>query len=88
MAAIPEDISQDIEKACHLHDRAVADYTRCLEFSALMSDILARLEDAQCWDMADKVMAILLDCNPKTGAHCDKAAIVGQAVKKLAPKNS
>lgn len=86
MAAIPDDIVQDMEKACCLHDRAVADYSKCLEFSAMMTGILARLEDAQCWDAADKVMAVLLDCNPKAGSHCDKATVVGQAVKKLSAK--
>lgn len=48
-----------------------------------MTDILARLEDARCWDLADKVMGVLLDCNPKTGAHCEKATIVAQTMKKL-----
>ncbi len=84
---VPEDmaenIKEDLEKACILHERAVSDYALCMEFSKLMSDVLARLEDAQCWDTADKVMSILLDCNPKIGAHCDKSTIVGQVTKKL-----
>ncbi len=80
---IPDDIVKNLQKACSLHERAVSDYTQCMEFSKLMSDILAKLEDAKCWDMADKVMSILLDCNPKTGAHCDKATAVGQVTKKL-----
>ncbi|MCG8637579.1 MAG: hypothetical protein MI863_27375 [Desulfobacterales bacterium] len=80
---IPGDIKKDLENACLLHERATSDYTQCMEFSRLMSDVLAGLEDAGCWDMADKVMSVLLDCNPKTGAHCDKATIVAQAVKKL-----
>ena len=54
-----------------------------MEFSRLMSDVLARLEDAKCWDLADKVMGILLDCNPKIGAHCDKSTIVGQVTKRI-----
>lgn len=80
---VPDDIKRDLEKACILHERAVSDYAQCMEFSKLMSDVLARLEDAQCWDTADKVMSILLDCNPKIGAHCDKSTIVGQVTKKL-----
>ncbi len=76
-------IKKDLKKACILHERAVSDYALCMEFSKLMSDILARLEDAKCWDAADKVMSILLDCNPKIGAHCDKSTIVAQAMKKL-----
>ncbi len=48
-----------------------------------MSDLLARLEDAGCFKTADKVMIILLDCNPKIGAHCEKSTVVGQITKKL-----
>jgi hypothetical protein len=80
---LPEDIQRDLEKACALHQRAVSDYAQCEEFSRLMSDLLARLEDAGCVKTADKVMKILLDCSPKTGAHCDKSTIVSQITKKL-----
>lgn len=80
---ISKDLINDIENAYRLHERAVSDYEKCVEFSTLMTGILAGLEDAQCWDMADKVMAVLLDCNPKTGAHCEKATVVAQAMKKL-----
>ena len=81
--SVPEDIQRDLEKACLLHDRAVADYAQCNEFSRLMSDILARLEDAKCFDTADRVMAVLLDCNPKAGSHCEKSSAVGQRMKKF-----
>lgn len=80
---IPEDIQQDLEKACSLHDRATSDYAQCQEFSKLMSDILARLEDVRCFDAADKVMSILLDCNPKIGSHCDKSTVVANAMRRL-----
>ncbi len=46
-----------------------------------MSDILARLEDAGCDRAADKVMGLLLDCNPREGAHCDNATRVGGKMK-------
>ncbi len=80
---IPEDIMKDLEKAEALHERATADYAQCNEFSRLMTDILARLEDAKCFNTADKVMAVLLDCSPKAGSHCDKSSAVGQRMKKL-----
>jgi hypothetical protein len=38
----------------------------------LMSDLLRRLEDADCYRTADRVVTILLECNPREGAHCDK----------------
>ena len=80
---LPDDIQKDLEKACFLHQRAVSDYAQCEEFSRLMSDLLSRLEDAKCFKTADKVMSILLDCNPKTGAHCEKSSIVSQITKKI-----
>lgn len=86
MGIIPDEIKQDILKACLLHNRAVSDPAQCQEFSRLMSDILSKLEDNQCYDAADKVMSILLNCVPKTGAHCDKSTIVGQSIEKFAQK--
>ena len=80
---IPDDIKKDLEKVCILHERAASDYDQCMEFSKLMSDILARLEDVQCYQIADKVMSILLNCNPKIGAHCDKSTVVAQATQKF-----
>ncbi len=80
---VPDDIRKDLEKAELLHQRATSDYVKCEEFSKLMSDILARLEDIGCFKTADKVMTILLDCSPKSGAHCEKSTIVGQVTKKL-----
>ncbi len=80
---IPEDIEVDLKKACKLHQQAVSDYDKCMEFSQLMSNLPARLEDVKCFNAADRVMSILLDCNPKTGAHCEKATIVSQNILKL-----
>lgn len=73
---IPEDVQADLEKACTLHQRASSDYQKCMEFNKLMSDLLGRLEDANCYRAADRVMGILLDCSPRDGAHCDKAILI------------
>jgi len=55
-----------------------------LEFNKLMSDIMGSLEDAVCYRAADRVMSILFDyCNPREGALCNKASIVGEKVKKI-----
>ncbi|MCD6292400.1 MAG: hypothetical protein J7M09_02950 [Deltaproteobacteria bacterium] len=43
-----------------------------------MSDVLVRLEDAECDYFAGKVMSILVECNPKEGTHCEKATLVGE----------
>lgn len=81
---IPQDIKEDLEKAASLHQRASSDYEKCVEFNKLMSDILGRLEDAGCNKTADTVMGILLDCNPKQGAQCEKSARIEEKMKKFA----
>lgn len=85
---IPQDIQADLEKAASLHQRASSDYEKCQQFNKLMADILARLEDAGCTRTADKVMSILLDCNPKQGTQCDKATRIGEKSAKLAKTTS
>ena len=80
---LPEDIQKDLEKACSLHQRATSDYAKCIEFNKLMSELLGRLEDVGQFRLADRVMTILLDCNPKEGSSCDKASITGERVKKF-----
>lgn len=80
---IPQDIKDELAKAVLLHQRATSDYDKCQEFNRLMSDLLGRLEDAGCDRTADKVMTILLDCNPKPGSQCDKATRIGDKMKKF-----
>jgi hypothetical protein len=80
---LPDDIQKDLERACGLHQRATSDYEKCVEFNKLMSDLLARLEDVGHYRLADRVMTILLDCNPKDGSSCEKASITGERVKKF-----
>ena len=78
-----QDILQDLARAAKLHERAAADYEKCQEFNKLMSDLLGRLEDAECNRLADRVMTILIDCNPKPGSQCDKATCIGEKMKKF-----
>ncbi len=80
---IPDNIKKDLETACSLHQRAVSDYSQCLEFNKIMSEVLVQLEDSECLQVADKVMSILINCNPKEGTHCDKSILVGEKMKKF-----
>ena len=80
---IPDALRKDLGNACALHQRAVSDYEKCIKFSKIMSDLLSELEDAGCSKIADKVMSILINCSPKEGAHCDKATMVGEKMKKF-----
>ena len=80
---LPDDIADDLERTCVLHERVSADYGKCVEFNRLMADLLARLEDGGYDRLADRVMTILLDCNPKEGCSCEKSSRVGEMMKKL-----
>jgi hypothetical protein len=80
---LPDNIQKDLEKACTLHQRATSDYQKCIEFNKLTSDLLERIEDAGHYRLADRMMTILLDCNPKEGSSCEKATITGERVKKF-----
>jgi hypothetical protein len=80
---IPPNIREDLEKAAILHERATSDYEKCLEFNKVMSELPGRLEDAGCDKTADKAMGILIDCSPRKGSQCEKAARIGEKVKKF-----
>ncbi|MDG4476945.1 hypothetical protein [Thiovibrio frasassiensis] len=80
---LPDDIKADLAEAAILHQRASSDYEKCVQFNKLMSELLGRLEDAHCYKTADKVMTILLDCNPKQGSQCEKASRIGDKMKKF-----
>ncbi len=82
---LKEKLANDLLKACRLHERAVSDYARCVEFNRLMADLLDRLEDDEDpGGLAEKVMGILINCSPKEGSHCDKASLVENQMKKIA----
>ena len=80
---LPDDIKKDLERARELHTRTSSDYAKCVEFSALMSDLLGRMEDGGFYRAADKVMTILLDCNPKEGSSCEKSSRVAERMTKF-----
>lgn len=77
------ELKEALERACLLHDRASSDYSKCLEFNELMSNLLDKFEDNGDQKTANKIMSLLLECNPKEGARCDQATLVGEKIKKL-----
>ena len=80
---LPHDVRFGLERARDLHDRAAADYAKCVEFNALLARLLDRLEDGGHRREAQKVMSLLLECSPREGVRCDKSNLVGERVKKL-----
>jgi len=81
--ALPNEFRPSLERARELHDRTASDYGKCLEFNALLAQLLDRLEDGGHLREAEKVMSLLLDCSPRGGVRCDKSTLVGERVKKL-----
>ncbi len=80
---IPAEIVTALAEASRLHQRTVADYLQCVAFSQMMAAILVDLEEAGCPRAADRVMTVLVACQPREGSHCDKALMVGEKMKKL-----
>ena len=67
-----------------LHEQAVCDHEKCREFSGKLFDFLVRLEDLKYYRTADRLMSILINCSPKEASHCEKASLVGEAMKDVA----
>jgi len=38
-----------------------------------MSLLLSKLEDSNCYQLANRAMDILINCNPKVASHCEKS---------------
>ena len=67
------EIHQEVESLCRLHNEAVANYEKCREFANRMSLLLSKLEDSDCYPLANRAMDILINCDPKVASHCEKA---------------
>ena len=80
------ELKKKFDNAAALHQRAVSDYAKCLEFNRIMANLLNDLEDCGKFKLADKVMGILIECNPKEGSHCEQATQVGNRISSLANK--
>ncbi|MFZ2499443.1 hypothetical protein [Methanosarcina sp.] len=80
---VPKDIVKDLQFVCQLHEQAVCNHDKCREFSEKLSGLLVKLEDMKFYRLADRLMSILLNCNPKEASHCEKANLVGEMMKEV-----
>lgn len=80
---VPKDIVKDLQFVCQLHEQAVWNHDKCREFSERLSGLLLKLEDMKFYRLADRLMSILLNCNPKEASHCEKANLVGEMMKEV-----
>lgn len=79
----PAEIINELHSACQLHEQAVCNHEKCREFSDRLSELLITLEDMGFYQLADRLMSVLLNCKPKEASHCDKANLVGEMMKGL-----
>jgi hypothetical protein len=61
----------ELEKLCTLHDETMASSNKCREFNSKASLFLSRLEDMGYDRLADLFMDLLSSCSPKEISHCD-----------------
>jgi hypothetical protein len=80
---IPKKILNDLQHVCQLHEQTVCNHDKCREFSEILSELLARLEDMEFYRTADRLMSILINCKPKEASHCEKANIVESMMKEV-----
>ncbi len=80
---VPKDIVKDLQFVCQLHEQAVCNHDKCREFSERLSGLLVKLEDMKFYRLADRLMSILLNCNPKEASHCEKANLVEEMMKEV-----
>lgn len=78
------EISQQLAQAADLHQRTASDYKKCLIFNRLLAELFDQLEEKSGYQqLSNRLMSILLDCNPREGSQCEKAALVAERIKKL-----
>ena len=82
------EIKRRTARLCQLHERAAADYSKCIEFNRQTAELLDLLEDIGIEWGAERALSILVNCNPKEGAHCEKASLVANQIQKLSRKLS
>jgi hypothetical protein len=64
-------IQTELNRLYELHESGVSDPGKCREFNSQASVFLQRLEDAEAFDIADRVMDLLAGCSPKDFSPCD-----------------
>lgn len=85
-----KEIMSEIEALCIMHER-ITQSSECRDFNRRAALLLQRLEDAECYRLADRAMDLLASCNPKDLSQCDsvqRARDVLQRLRELAKENS
>ena len=75
-------ILYEIETLCILHEK-ITQSSECREFNRRAAILLQRLEDAECYRLADRVMDLLACCSPKDLSQCDSIQRARDIMERL-----
>src|SRR5512136_151906 len=76
------EILQEIEALYNIHER-ITQSSECREFNHRSALLLQKLEDAECYRLADRTMDLLASCNPKDLSQCDSVQRARDALERL-----
>ncbi|MHC1631445.1 MAG: hypothetical protein ACXQT4_04015 [Methanotrichaceae archaeon] len=76
-------ILKEAEELCNVHGDGIDDFKKCREFNNRLALFLLKLEDMDCYQVADRVMDILGSCNPKVGSHCENSKCVKGMLERM-----
>ena len=76
------EILGEIEVLCIMHER-ITQSSECRDFNRRASLLLQRLEDAECYRLADRAMDLLACCNPKDLSQCDSIQRARDVLERL-----
>ncbi|MDD1753472.1 MAG: hypothetical protein LUQ38_10350 [Methanotrichaceae archaeon] len=77
------EIHHEIEALCTLHEK-LTQSSECRDFNRRIALLLQKLEDAECYRLADRAMDLLASCNPKDDLpQCDSIQPARNALERL-----
>ncbi len=77
-----KEILHDVEALCAMHEK-LTQSSECREFNHRTALLLQRLEDSECYRLADRVMDLLASCNPKDLSQCDSIQRARDMLERL-----
>jgi hypothetical protein len=77
------EIQKELNQLCELHEIEASGPGKCREFNSRSSLFLARLEELEAFDIADRVMDLLAGCNPKDFSPCDNRLSTKASLERL-----
>jgi hypothetical protein len=75
-------IFMEVESLYTMHER-ITQSSECREFNRRSALLLQRLEDAECYRLADRAMDLLASCNPKDLSQCDSVQRAKDTLERL-----